>query len=131
MRIIFLLVSYLCIQAITSSCSSLEARKDVDLHVYCQQAKYTKELQLYINDTFKGKIPFSPEKFTCNNPAPAGVTLNLNLNPGTYNLTVTTLDGVQVSKGLIILTENDMELSGMAGGMDARQTEQCLYLEIL
>lgn len=112
-------------------CASLEARKDVDVHIYCQQSKYTKELLLYVNDTFKGNIPFSPEKYTCKDKVPKGITLDLNFIPGEYQLHVATKEGITVSKGILILTDDNMELVGQAGGMDARQSEQCMYIEVL
>lgn len=114
-----------------SACSALEARKDVDVHIYCQQDRYKTELKLFINDTFKGNIPFSPEKYTCRNAAPKGGTLDINLQPGTYKITVTSPEGSVISGGMLILTEDNMELVGQAGGMDARQSEQCMYIEIL
>lgn len=121
----------LIILAATVSCNALEARKDVDVHIYCQQNKYNTELQMYVNDTFRGMIPFSPEKYTCKNAAPKGGTLDLNFVPGTYKITVTSKQGQVVSGGMLILTEDNMELVGQSGGMDARQSEQCMYIEIL
>lgn len=126
-----LIWTLLTVAMFLGACRGLEARKEVDVHVYCQQEKHKTELLLYVNDTFRGNIPFSPEKYTCDNPAPENGSLNLTLLPGTYPVTVTDKTQQVISKGTLILTEDNMELVGQAGGMDARQQERCLYLEIL
>lgn len=123
----YILVSVLALA--TWGCNG-QMKETNHLHFFCKTDRYDRELQLYVNDHFEGRIPFSDTAFSCVESNPNSKTLDLTLVDGKYTLKVLTFSGNLVAQGQAEILEGDIQLYGIAGGMESRQNGSCLAIEV-
>ncbi|MBL7813325.1 MAG: hypothetical protein JNL57_13975 [Bacteroidetes bacterium] len=114
-----------------TSCSRGEEKGVVKAWVYTQRTETT-DLVLYVNDTARGTIPKLGRGITCNDAdSIKSKSLGIDLRPGKLHIQVKTNAGKLVASGLMNLQEEQMDFKGESGGMDARQTDNCMTIEVL
>lgn len=111
-----------------SACKS-GLQGEVEMHVYHTRADYGK-LNLLIDDQQKGIIPKADQKLSCGDED-LDSTLIFRLKHGKYKVKATSEGGQIVAEGELEVNDDNLELKGIRGGMDARQNRDCVSLEIL
>ena len=113
---------------ILASCSS-STTGEVKIHAY-QLDHNERPLKLFINDSLAGTVPNIAKKFSCGDKG-AEALLVFPAKHGTHRLKAVDNQGNTVAEGEFIISNDNLEVKGIKGGMDARQNMECISLEIL
>lgn len=120
--------SLILIAALGTACKS-GLQGEVEMHVYHTRSDYGK-LKLQIDDQQKGNIPKADQKLSCGDED-LDSTLIFRLKHGKYKVKAMDEGGQILAEGELEVSDDNLELKGIRGGMDARQNRDCVSLEIL
>jgi hypothetical protein len=130
-RLYFFAILFLPFVISTQSCAEVNKKTEIKTWVFSQREDKT-PIYLYINDTAQGSIPFLGNGITCNDAdSIKAKALPIILSNKQYKVEVKRKNGSVISAGKMTITKDGMEFKGLLGGMDARQTDDCMVIEAL
>jgi hypothetical protein len=108
-----------------------QCKKDNTIYnVYFYTSKDTTEvrLSLFIDDKYKGEIPYLSQKPTYDNDSLKHLAFSLTLSSGKYNMTAKDASGNVKSEQIVKFKNNSSSVRGKSGGSEITGKDNCMIV---
>ncbi len=105
-------------------------KDDTVYNVYFYTSKDTTEvrLSLFIDDKYKGEIPYLSQKPTYDNDSLKHLAFSLTLTSGKYNITAKDASGIVKSEQIVKIKNNSTSVRGKIGGQELTGKDNCIIV---
>ena len=105
-------------------------KDDTIYNVYFYTSKYPTEVRLllFIDDKYKGEIPYMSQKPTFDNDSLKQCAFLLTLSSGKYNMTAKDASGNVKSEQIVKIKNNSTSVRSKTGGQELAVKDNCVIV---
>lgn len=131
MKTRILMIPCALLMLMAEGCAAFEKPDFVKTWFWSRKYNTDMQIEAVLNDSIHCEVMYSNETMSCDNIHNFEALRPVLLKEGNYKIRVKTNDGKIISAGTMQLSVDNMTLKGESGGLDARQTDDCLVIEVL